>query len=47
MTNQIFKSAILDFSVSAQNAKANVPQIKFSTQDSGGTARLKFTAKKR
>ncbi|EDN9504780.1 DUF2479 domain-containing protein [Listeria monocytogenes] len=46
MTNQIFKSAILDFSVSAQNAKANVPQIKFSTQDSGGTARLKFTAKK-
>ncbi|EOG9405069.1 hypothetical protein ACLLE7_003247, partial [Listeria monocytogenes] len=27
MTNQIFKSAILDFSVSAQNAKANVPQI--------------------
>lgn len=46
MTNQIFKSAILDFSVSAQNAKANVPQIRFSTQDSGGTARLKFTAKK-
>ncbi|HFQ6579831.1 TPA: phage baseplate upper protein [Listeria monocytogenes] len=46
MTNKIFKSAILDFSVSAQNAKANVPAIKFSTQDSGGTARLNFTAKK-
>ncbi|CUK85924.1 Gp20 [Listeria monocytogenes] len=46
MTNQIFKSAILDFSVSAQNAKANVPQIKFSTQDSGGTARLVFMVKK-
>ncbi|MBF2609333.1 phage baseplate upper protein [Listeria innocua] len=46
MTNKIFKSAILDFSVSAQNAKANVPQILFNTQDSGGTARLIFTAKK-
>ncbi|EAG2253109.1 phage baseplate upper protein [Listeria monocytogenes] len=46
MTNKIFKSAILDFSVSTQNAKANVPAIKFSTQDSGGTARLFFTAKK-
>ncbi|EAG9597523.1 phage baseplate upper protein, partial [Listeria monocytogenes] len=46
MTNKIFKSAILDFSVSAQNAKANVPQIRFSTQDSGGTARLVFAIKK-
>lgn len=46
MTNQIFKSAILDFSVSAQNAKANVPQICFNTQDTGGTARLIFTATK-
>ncbi|HAC1994826.1 TPA_asm: DUF2479 domain-containing protein, partial [Listeria monocytogenes] len=46
MINKIFKSAILDFSVSAQNAKANVPQIRFSTQDSGGTARLVFAIKK-
>lgn len=46
MTNQIFKSAILDFSISAQNAKANVPQICFNTQDTGGTARLIFTATK-
>ncbi|EHF6378867.1 BppU family phage baseplate upper protein [Listeria monocytogenes] len=46
MTNQIFKSAILDFSVSAQNAKANVPQICFNTQDTGGTAKLIVKAKK-
>ncbi|EIZ2538678.1 phage baseplate upper protein [Listeria monocytogenes] len=46
MTNKIFKSAILDFSVSAQNAKANVPLIRFNTQDSGGTARLVFSVKK-
>lgn len=46
MTNQIFKSAILDFSVSAQNAKANVPQICFNTQDTGGTAKLIVKTKK-
>ncbi|MBC1485979.1 phage baseplate upper protein [Listeria seeligeri] len=46
MENQIFKSAILDFSVSSQHAIAEVPKITFSTQDSGGTAKLIFATKK-